>query len=125
MNFPGDLLYSPEHLWVRDLGQGLVRVGVTDFAQDQLGRVIYVDLPTVGQAVGAGREMGAVESAKSVSDLICPVDGQVTAVNAELAEEPAPVNDDPYGAGWLAEIKMAGPLPQGLMSSEAYRQTVA
>jgi glycine cleavage system H protein len=124
VNFPDDLLYSAEHLWVKDLGQGLARVGITDFAQDQLGRVIFVDLPAVGQAVKAGGEMGAVESAKSVSDLISPVDGQVMAVNSALADEPAPLNDDPFGAGWLAEIKLAAGLPEGLMQAGPYRQSV-
>jgi glycine cleavage system H protein len=125
VDFPDDLLYSAEHLWVKELGQGLVRVGITDFAQDQLGRVVFVDLPAVGQAIKAGGETGAVESAKSVSDLISPVDGQVTAVNSDLADEPAPINDDPYGAGWLAEIRLAGALPQVLLKVEQYRQMVS
>lgn len=125
MNFPDDLLYSAEHLWVKDLGQGLARVGVTDFAQDQLGRVVFVDLPVVGQTVKAGGEMGAVESAKSVSDLISPLEGEVAAVNSGLADEPAPINDDPYGAGWLAEIRLAGALPAGLMNAEKYRESVS
>lgn len=124
MNFPDDLLYSREHLWVRDLGQGLARVGISDFAQDQLGRVVYVDLPALGQAVAAGQEMGAVESAKSVSDLISPLSGQVAAFNDALNDDPAPLNDDPYGAGWLAEIKLAGPLPSSLLAAADYRKLV-
>ena len=121
MIFPDDLLYSNDHLWVRAAG-GVVTVGITDFAQDQLGRVVYVDLPTVGQAVSAGQEMGAVESAKSVSDLIAPVSGTVSEINEALADYPAPLNDDPYASGWLARIELAGPLPGDLLDAAAYRK---
>ena len=123
MNIPDDLLYSPEHLWVRLQG-GSVTVGISDFAQDQLGRVVYVDLPSLGQAVAAGQEMGAVESAKSVSDLIAPVTGTVSRINEALADNPAPLNDDPYASGWLAIMELAGPLPAGLLDAAAYRKLV-
>ncbi len=123
MNIPDDLRYSNEHLWVRAEDE-LVTVGISDFAQDQLGRVVYVDLPAVGQAVSLGQEMGAVESAKSVSDLIAPLSGVVSAVNEALADDPAPLNDDPYGAGWLARVAPAGPLSDDLMDAAAYRKMV-
>ncbi|MBI4798472.1 MAG: glycine cleavage system protein GcvH [Desulfarculus sp.] len=123
MNIPDDLLYSPEHLWVRAQGT-IATVGISDFAQDQLGRVVYVDLPSVGQAVAAGQEMGAVESAKSVSDLVAPVSGTVIEINEALADNPAPLNDDPYASGWLAKITLSGPLPAGLLDAAAYRQLV-
>ncbi|MBI5521351.1 MAG: glycine cleavage system protein GcvH [Desulfarculus sp.] len=123
VNFPDDLLYSPGHLWVRAQG-GTVTVGISDFAQDQLGRVVYVDLPSVGQAVAAGQEMGAVESAKSVSDLIAPVSGRVAEINEALADNPAPLNDDPYASGWLARIELSGALPAELVDAAAYRKLV-
>ncbi len=123
MNFPGDLLYSPEHLWVRATGTQAT-VGISDFAQDQLGRVVYVDLPSLGQAVAAGQEMGAVESAKSVSDLIAPVTGTVAEINEALADSPTPLNDDPYATGWLARIELSGALPGDLLDAAAYRKLV-
>ncbi|MFH1033313.1 MAG: glycine cleavage system protein GcvH [Pseudomonadota bacterium] len=123
MNIPDDLLYSPDHLWVRAEG-AFALVGITDFAQDQLGRVVYVDLPSVGQALSAGQEMGAVESAKSVSDLIAPLSGGVSEVNEALADDPAPLNDDPYASGWLAKIALAGPLPGDLLDATAYRKLI-
>jgi glycine cleavage system H protein len=123
VNFPDDLSYSPDHLWVRVDGD-VVTVGLSDFAQDQLGRVVYVDLPAIGQAVTAGQEMGAVESAKSVSDLIAPLSGTVIEVNDSLADHPAPLNDDPYATGWLAKIQLGGSLPAGLLDAAAYRKLV-
>ena len=123
MNFPDDLAYSPEHVWVRAGGE-VVTVGISDFAQDQLGKVVYVDLPAVDQTVAAGSEMGAVESAKSVSDLISPVNGQVVEVNPDLGDDPSPLNNDPYGAGWIARVRLDGPLPAELMDAAAYRASL-
>lgn len=123
VNFPADLHYSPDHLWLRQQ-DGAYTVGLSDFAQDQLGRVVYVDLPSVGQAVSAGREMGAVESAKSVSDLIAPLSGKVLAINDALNDDPAPLNDDPYASGWLAKIEAQGPLPENLMDAAAYQKSL-
>lgn len=121
MDFPDDLLFHPDHLWVRREDGGRVTVGISDHAQDQLGRVVYVDLPEPGDVVAQGEEMGAIESAKSVSDLISPVDGEVLEVNDALADDPAPLNDDPYRAGWLAVIKLEGELPDDLLSAEEYQ----
>lgn len=104
MKLPDDRRYHPDHLWAQVITSGQVRVGITDYAQDKLGKVVYIDLPEVGQAVTAGQDMGAIESAKSVSDLIAPINGRVAAINDALNDEPGAVNDDPYGEGWIAVI---------------------
>jgi len=125
VQFPAQLKYHPEHLWVRDDADGKVTVGITDFAQDQLGQVVYIDLPEVGDDIAAGDEMGAVESAKSVSDLIAPVSGQVLAVNQDLLDDPSPLNNDPYGQGWIAQVQLADPAElDGLLSAEDYQAQV-
>lgn len=122
MEFPPELSYSQDHLWVRDEDDDEVVVGITDYAQDQLGKVVYVDLPEEGEEVSAGDEMGAIESAKSVSDLICPVSGEVLEVNDVLTDTPAVINDDPYGDGWLVRVKLDGGLPEDLISAEDYEE---
>ena len=124
MEYPPELSYSPDHLWVRDEDNGEVAVGITDYAQDQLGKVVYVDLPEVGDEISAGDEMGAIESAKSVSDLIAPVSGEVLEVNDALADDPTVINDDPYGGGWLARVKLDNGLPEEIMSSVDYELKV-
>ncbi len=119
---PADLRYSAEHEWIRETGgEGVVRVGVTDFAQGQLGDVVYVDLPAVDQAVTAGQVCGEIESTKSVSELFAPVTGTIVARNEALESGPEQVNLDPYGAGWLVEIAVAdGPALELLLTAEAY-----
>jgi glycine cleavage system H protein len=102
--YPEDLKYTAEHEWVKADGDGPVRVGITDFAQDALGDIVYVQLPEVGSTVRAGDSCGELESTKSVSDLFAPVNGTVTAVNESLADQPDLVNTDPYGEGWLLDI---------------------
>ena len=105
---PEDLRYTAEHEWVRAAeGSAVVRVGITDFAQGQLGDVVYVDLPTVGQSVTAGETCGEIESTKSVSEIYAPVTGTVVARNDDLDATPDRVNGDPYGAGWLVDIEVA------------------
>lgn len=105
---PEDLRYTPEHEWVRTAGEGgSVRIGITDFAQDALGDIVYVQLPEVGTKVTAGESLGEVESTKSVSDIYAPIDGTVTASNGSLNETPELINTDPYGEGWLVEIEPA------------------
>ena len=104
LEYPAGLRYTPEHEWVRADGD-TVRVGITSFAQEALGDVVYVSLPTVGDAVAAGDTCGEVESTKSVSDLYAPVSGEVTAVNAALDATPELVNSDPYGEGWMYELR--------------------
>ena len=108
MEFPEDLRYTKEHEWVRPDG-GLVIVGITDFAQDALGDVVYVDLPAVGATVTAGTALGEVESTKSVSDVFAPVSGTVAAVNPLVDERPELVNEQPYGDGWLLSDRADGP----------------
>ena len=105
---PEDLKYTAEHEWVRPADGGRVRVGITDYAQDALGDVVFVSLPEVGAAVTAGQACGEVESTKSVSEIYAPVSGEVTARNDALESRPDLVNQDPYGEGWLVEIAVAG-----------------
>ncbi|MBF1676881.1 MAG: glycine cleavage system protein GcvH [Rothia sp.] len=105
-NVPAELSYTSEHEWVSALtAEGTVRVGITDHAQDALGDVVYVDLPSVGDSVAAEESFGEIESTKSVSDLFAPISGEVVAVNEGLEDDPAQVNSDPYGEGWIVEIR--------------------
>lgn len=104
-DIPADLRYTAEHEWVRRAGDDTVRVGITDFAQSSLGDVVYVQLPDVGTEVKAGESFGEVESTKSVSDLYAPVSATVVAVNGALEADPALINSDPYGEGWLLELR--------------------
>jgi glycine cleavage system H protein len=122
MNVPEDLRYSEEHEWVRVEGTR-VRIGITDYAQDALGDIVFVDLPAVGSGVEVGGQLGEVESTKSVSDLYAPIAGQVVAVNTALTDAPELVNSDPYGAGWVCEIAPTDPASvAGLLDASAYRQ---
>ena len=105
-NVPAELSYTSEHEWVSALtAEGTVRVGITDHAQDALGDVVYVDLPSVGDSVAAEDSFGEIESTKSVSDLFAPISGELVAVNEGLEDDPALVNSDPYGEGWIVEIR--------------------
>lgn len=108
MNVPDDRRYTADHEWAMSDGDGRVRVGITDFAQDALGDIVFVQLPAQGDAVTAGEPFGEVESTKSVSDVYAPLSGTVRAPNADLEESPQLVNSDPYGEGWLIEITAAG-----------------
>ena len=123
MNVPDDLRYSAEHEWAKPLDlPSRVRVGITDFAQDALGDVVYVDLPQVGDTVGAGETVGELESTKSVSEMYAPIGGTVVAVNEALADNPQLLNDDPYGEGWLIEIEVADIAALSeLLDADAYR----
>lgn len=122
---PDHLRYTAEHEWVQSVDDGTVRVGVTDFAQDALGDIVYVQLPTVGTTVTLGESFSEVESTKSVSDIYAPVAGTVVEVNNELADAPQRLNEDPYGEGWLCEIEADDPsqLDQ-LLDAAAYRQLI-
>lgn len=104
LTFPDDLLYHPEHTWVRIAADGTAVVGITDFAQDQLGEVAFVDLPSVGTIFAEGAEFGTVESIKAVSSLHMPITGTVTEVNDSLGSDPSMVNTSPYGDGWMLRI---------------------
>ena len=121
MNVPDDLRYSSDHEWVRAEEAG-ARVGITDFAQDALGDVVYVELPAVGSTVEVGVSMGEVESTKSVSDLYAPITGTVLEINDALDAEPNKVNDDPYGDGWLCVISVDDAAQLDLLlDAEAYQ----
>jgi glycine cleavage system H protein len=118
---PDDLRYTAEHEWVRP-GAGALRVGITDYAQDALGDIVFVSLPTVGTAVTAGQPLGEVESTKSVSDVYAPVAGTVSARNESLDSQPELINSDPYGEGWIVEIEVADPaVVDTLLDAEGYR----
>ncbi|MEU4193862.1 glycine cleavage system protein GcvH [Kribbella sp. NPDC026611] len=120
--YPEDLKYTAEHEWVKAGEEGPVRVGITDFAQDQLGDIVYVQLPDVGSKVRAGDACGELESTKSVSDLFAPLNGTVTAVNEALADQPDLVNSDPYGEGWLLDIEIEDAAEiDALMDAETYQ----
>jgi glycine cleavage system H protein len=122
MNVPEELRYSSDHEWARIDGDR-VRVGITDFAQDALGDVVFVDLPAEGATVEAGGLLGEVESTKSVSEIYAPVAGQVTAVNGSLADTPETLNADPYGEGWICEIVLSdASAVDRLLDAEGYRQ---
>ena len=125
MEFPEDLKYTREHEWARREADGRVRVGITDFAQDALGDVVYVDVPEVGTEVRAGAPFGEVESTKSVSDVYSPVSGKVIERNAQLEERPELVNEDPYGEGWIVaiEVQDASDLDT-LLDAAGYRKFV-
>jgi glycine cleavage system H protein len=125
--YPDDLFYTPEHEWVRQPGEaeGSVRVGITQYAQDALGDIVYVSLPEVGEQVEAGSTCGELESTKSVSDIYAPVTGEVVARNDALDATPELVNNDPYAAGWLFEVVPAEPGQlDDLMDSAAYEGSV-
>ena len=127
-DIPAELHSTAEHEWVLRTGADTVRVGITDFAQDALGDVVFVQLPDVGTEVTAGEAFGEVESTKSVSDLFAPLTATVAAVNGELDGDPQLVNSDPYGQGWLLELRADGDtLDEGLaalLDADAYRGTL-
>ena len=123
MQFPAELRYSREHEWVR-VEDGAAVVGVTDFAQDQLGDVVFVSLPAVGSKVAALEKMGEIESVKSVSELYSPVSGTVVEINQAAVDSPETINRDAYGEGWLLRVAMDGGLPDGLLSADEYRAVV-
>lgn len=123
--YPEDLRYTAEHEWVRSGADGSVRIGITHYAQDSLGDIVYVSAPAVGESVTGGDTCGEVESTKSVSDIYAPVSGEVVARNDTLDANPELMNSDPYGEGWLIEVRPvdAGDL-DALMSAAEYRELV-
>jgi glycine cleavage system H protein len=124
MQIPDDLRYSSDHEWVR-VEDGKARVGITDYAQDALGDVVFVDLPEVGSSAAAGASISEVESTKSVSDIYAPVTGTIVEVNAELGDAPERLNEDPYGEGWIFTIELQDPSEvDGLLDAAAYRALV-
>ena len=124
MNIPDGLRYTRQHEWVLIDGES-ARIGITDLAQDALGNIVHVQLPTVGQSVQSGASVVEVESSKSVSDIYSPVSGSVVLVNESLATEPGLVNSDPYGSGWLYEVQMSyDETLEGLLTASEYRTLV-
>ena len=122
MNIPADLKYTPDHEWIRMEGDIAV-VGITDFAQGELGDVVFVEIETVGEELEKGETFGTVEAVKTVSDLFMPVGGEVLEVNEALADEPELVNKDPYNAGWMIKIKISDVSElDGLLSAEGYEK---
>jgi glycine cleavage system H protein len=125
VNVPADLRYSKDHEWARLESTGNVRVGITDYAQDALGDVVFVEAPAVGTVVAAGDSFGEVESTKSVSDLYAPVSGTVIETNDVLADAPERLNDDPYGEGWICLIEPDDPSQlEALLDAAAYRTLI-
>jgi len=122
MQVPDDLSYTPQHEWVR-ITNGVARIGITDYAQDALGDVVFVGVPSVGAKVTADQSFTEVESTKSVSDIYAPVSGTISRVNADLASQPELLNKDPYGAGWICDITIEGSAP-ALLDAAAYRALV-
>jgi glycine cleavage system H protein len=125
-NIPADLRYTEDHEYVKSSGAGgVVQVGITDYAQGELGDVVYVDLPKVGASLGRRDVFGTIEAVKAVSELYAPAAGVVTEVNAALQGDPALVNRDPYGAGWMIKLRVKSPAElEHLLSSEAYKKHI-
>ncbi len=122
MSIPEDLLYTRSHEWIRKEGDQVV-IGITHYAQEQLGEVVYIELPEVGHSVDSGEELGTLESVKAVSEYFAPVAGEVVAVNERLRDEPNLVNEDPYGDGWL--LRISGSADEELLDATGYRKLLA
>ena len=124
MNYPEDLRYVPEHSWVRIEGD-LGTIGISDPAQDELGEIVYVDLPEVGARIQARQKFGEIESVKTISDLVAPVSGEVVAVNPKLKAMPTLVNEEPYGDGWMIQVRLSAPAEvDGLLTAAEYAARV-
>ena len=124
MNFPSNIRYTAEHEWIRVEGEEAY-VGITDYAQSELGEIVFVDVPTIGEEVAQGEVFGSIEAVKTVSDLNIPVTGEVLAVNEELDAQPELVNNDPYGEGWIIKIAVKDLAElDNLMDAEAYQATI-
>ncbi len=122
--YPADLKYTKDHEWMKIQDDGTAIIGITHYAQDALGDVVFVDLPEVGATLAHGDEFGTVESVKTVSELFAPANGEVTEVNPDLTDRPENVNEDPYGKGWMLKIKITGGLPDDLLDAAAYEALV-
>jgi len=124
-NVPAQLKYTKEHEWVAETSNSsIVRVGITDYAQSALGDIVYIQLPKLGESVSADKVCGEIESTKSVSEIYSPVTGKIVKVNSELDSKPEIVNQDPYQAGWIFEVEIAGDLP-GLLDAATYQSLIA
>ncbi|RNC85440.1 MAG: glycine cleavage system protein GcvH [Balneola sp.] len=126
MSTPSDLKYTKEHEWVKDNGDGTATIGITDFAQGELGDIVFVELEEAGFEFSQDDTFGTVEAVKTVSDLYAPVDGEVLELNEALEDNPEIVNDDPYGDGWMIKIKVTDPSQlEGLLSADEYQEITA
>ncbi len=126
MNLPEDLKYTKEHEWIRDNGDETVTIGITDFAQSELGDIVFVELEPEGTELDENDTFGTVEAVKTVSDLFAPVDGEIIEVNEALEDEPELVNDDPYGEGWMVKVKLSDTDQlNDLLSAEEYKEVIA
>jgi glycine cleavage system H protein len=123
MNFPKELKYTKDHEWVRMEGD-TATIGITEFAQRELGDIVYVEVETVGETIEAGEVFGTVEAVKTVSDLFMPLTGEITEFNEELESSPELVNESPYEKGWMIKVKVVGDLPADLLDAEAYGELV-
>ena len=124
MNIPADLLYTKDHEWVR-VEEGIGTIGVTDFAQRELGDIVFIEIETVGESLKKEEVFGTIEAVKTVSDLFMPISGEVLEVNPELENSPALINTDPYGKGWMIKTKIANPAEiSGLMAAEEYKSII-
>ena len=122
--YPSDLKYTRDHEWLR-LEGGQARVGITDYAQKQLGDIVYLELPEVGRTLNQGEVFGTIESVKAVSDVIAPLSGEIVEVNEALGSGPEAINDDPYGEGWMVRIRLSDPSQaDGLMDADAYEASL-
>jgi len=125
MNFPAELSYTQDHEWIRLEDDGTAVIGITDFAQHELGDIVYVDITTVGQTLSQGEVFGSVEAVKTVSDLFLPVAGEVLELNDAIEKSPELLNSDPYGEGWIVRIKPADAgQKEGLLTADAYQELV-
>ena len=125
MNTPSELKYTKEHEWIRDNGDGTVTIGITDFAQSELGDIVFVELEDVDSEFAQEDTFGTVEAVKTVSDLYAPIDGVVTEINETLEDNPEIVNDDPYGDGWMIKMKLSDPSQMdSLLSSDSYNELI-
>jgi glycine cleavage system H protein len=123
MNFPVELKYTKDHEWVKIDGD-IATIGVTDFAQKELGDIVYVEVETLGETLEAGEVFGTVEAVKTVSDLFMPVTGEILELNGELESSPELVNDSPYTEGWMVKVKLTGPLPADLLDADSYKELI-
>ncbi|MDO5655116.1 MAG: glycine cleavage system protein GcvH [Flavobacteriaceae bacterium] len=123
MNFPADLKYTKDHEWVRIEGD-TATIGITDFAQSELGDIVYIDIDTEGESLEVGEVFGSIEAVKTVSDLFMPISGEVIEVNPVLEDAPETVNSDPYGDGWIVKVKLGDFDEDELMDAEAYQEIV-
>lgn len=123
MNFPVELKYTKDHEWVKINGD-IATIGVTDFAQKELGDIVYVEVETIGETIEAGEVFGTVEAVKTVSDLFMPVTGEILEFNDELESSPELVNDAPYTEGWMVKVKITGALPADLLDAASYKDLI-